>query len=131
MLIDIDHFKAINDTHGHAVGDEVIKSVAQLIKEVCRRGSDVVARIGGEEFAVIFSTRAPARSSELAEQIRQTIEALEITYDNASIQVTASIGVATMQPSEDQTELELFKAADANLYKAKASGRNTVVISEQ
>ncbi|GEA13342.1 diguanylate cyclase [Alteromonas sp. KUL49] len=127
MLIDIDLFKRVNDTYGHAVGDDVIKKVAKAIREVCRRESDIVARIGGEEFAVLISTKDQDFILELAERIRSNIENMQMHSDTDSFQVTVSIGVATLEPSREMAPKTLFTLADSNLYVAKESGRNRVV----
>lgn len=127
MLIDIDLFKRVNDTYGHAVGDEVIKNVAKAIREVCRRESDIVARIGGEEFTVLISTKDQNFILELAERIRTNVANMQMQSDSGSFQVTVSIGVATLEPSREMAPKTLFTLADSNLYVAKESGRNRVV----
>ncbi len=125
LMLDIDHFKAINDRHGHLAGDYVLKEVARLIQQRIRR-DEVLARYGGEEFAIILpeTTREGARS--LAEGLRERIEQSRFTFQNEVIRVTISIGVAMLQEA-DRTSMDLIKHADEKLYEAKHGGRNRVV----
>lgn len=124
LMVDIDHFKSINDRFGHAVGDEAIKAVA----EICTRGkrkSDVVGRVGGEEFAVLLPETTLSRARTVAERIRKRAEALTLRADDRPVPLTVSVGVAealTSMPGIDA----LIKAADAALYRAKERGRNRV-----
>ncbi|GAB5381142.1 MAG: hypothetical protein Alis3KO_04230 [Aliiglaciecola sp.] len=127
MLIDIDYFKRINDQYGHLAGDLVIQQVAETIKRVCRRVSDVVARIGGEEFAVIISATNHEEIVHLAERLRVSVSNEPIKYKQQSLNVTVSLGVATLSPNSSNTESELFELADKRLYCAKESGRNTTI----
>jgi two-component system cell cycle response regulator len=124
LMLDIDHFKAINDRHGHLAGDYVLKEVARLIQQRIRR-DEVLARYGGEEFAIILpeTTREGARS--LAEGLRERIEQSRFTFQNEVIRVTISIGVAMLHDS-DRASLDLIKRADEKLYEAKHAGRNRV-----
>lgn len=122
IMIDIDHFKAINDTHGHAVGDEVLRHVARLLSAGLRAG-DAIVRWGGEEFVLVLpnvSTRAAAR---IAERARATVEGSP-TRVAKGIGVTVSAGVASRKSEESLDEL--IGRADASLYRAKQSGRNRV-----
>ncbi|CAI8985765.1 MULTISPECIES: sensor domain-containing diguanylate cyclase [Pseudomonas] len=122
LLIDVDHFKRINDTHGHAVGDDVLRQLAQLI-QISTRATDFVARYGGEEFAVLLPEIAKPDTPEVvAEKIRTTIA--EATFPLVGL-VTVSIGVGLADPA-DNTPTALVKRADQRLYKAKAAGRNQV-----
>lgn len=122
LLIDADHFKRINDTHGHAVGDEVLKQLAQLI-QTSLRTTDFVARYGGEEFAVLLPEIAqPDTPETVAEKIRAAIAAAQFPMVE---QVTVSIGVALADPA-DNSHSALIKRADQQLYQAKAAGRNRV-----
>ncbi|VEF11674.1 diguanylate cyclase [Pseudomonas fluorescens] len=122
LLIDADHFKRINDTHGHAVGDEVLKQLAQLI-QTSLRTTDFVARYGGEEFAVLLPEIAqPDTPETVAEKIRVAIAAAQFPMVE---QVTVSIGVALADPA-DNSHSALIKRADQQLYQAKAAGRNRV-----
>ena len=129
LVIDIDHFKAINDEHGHAVGDSVIRNVAQLIRRSIR-GGDFAVRFGGEEFVVILANTPPRGAMIVAETIRQRIEGLRLkrTRDGQALApITASIGVAEMTV-RDTAETVLARADDA-LYAAKGDGRNAVVLA--
>ncbi len=122
-MIDIDYFKAYNDTHGHSRGDDVLRMVARRLREQTR-SADIVARYGGEEFAVILPMTAKPHARLVAEKLRTAVAALAI---DGSEGLTVSIGVATF--SEDASAASgLLEAADAALYHAKARGRNRVEI---
>lgn len=122
LLIDVDHFKRINDTHGHAVGDDVLRQLAQLIQDATR-ATDFVARYGGEEFAVLLpEIEAPDSPDVVAEKIRAAIAG---AYFETAGQVTVSIGVGLVEASDSDTTV-LIKRADQQLYRAKSSGRNRV-----
>jgi diguanylate cyclase (GGDEF)-like protein len=123
-MIDIDHFKKINDTHGHAAGDEVIKRVAGLIGE-CIRSTDKVARLGGEEFVVLLREADLDASNFLAERIREAVENGAATYRDTAIAATVSVGV-TMVAASDRDVQDLIERADQALYLAKNNGRNCV-----
>jgi diguanylate cyclase (GGDEF)-like protein len=123
LILDIDHFKAINDEHGHYIGDCVLKDIGRLLKQVCRVG-DLVARFGGEEFIMILQDCDLEIAMQKAEEIRSQVEELH----PAELTTTVSIGVATL-PIEQQISYEdLFKRADKAVYKAKDNGRNQVQI---
>lgn len=131
LALDIDHFKAVNDTYGHAAGDAALKAVATQVGDHLR-DEDVLARIGGEEFAVLLHGDARAART-VAERIRASIEAVPVnTPDTAGppggLKLTVSLGVATFIPGENLTAA--LKRADAALYAAKRSGRNRVVLAE-
>ena len=126
VLIDIDHFKCINDQHGHDVGDAVIGRLAALLTEGVRR-SDWVARFGGEEFVVALPDTAQAEALELADRLRGAIEREGLQHAGARLHFTASFGVA--QGRADSPFETLFKAADRALYAAKHQGRNRVHIA--
>lgn len=128
MLIDLDDFKKINDTYGHDVGDEVLKHVANGLKQ-CLRDVDIIARVGGEEFAVLLPSTAIDSASVVAEKVRSAIEKLTIRYQQHEIKVTVSIGVA-MANNEQQQISELLKVADRLLYQAKHEGKNYIAIEE-
>lgn len=123
-MIDIDHFKSVNDTYGHAGGDLVIKEVAKTLRERFR-DSDIVARIGGEEFVVMSSHMAPEHCQDHFEAIRQKIEDALIGIGTEIIQISVSIGVTTQLP---ETLDEMVREADGRLYQAKESGRNCVIM---
>jgi len=126
MMIDIDHFKSINDNHGHTVGDNVLKAIGGLLQNTVRE-ADILARIGGEEFAVILPQTGVEEASTLAERIRQRIEAVDIQHDTLQIKITASFGIAACMAEGDDLDRMLTKADDA-LYIAKKKGRNQVKI---
>ncbi|KAF1023760.1 MAG: Diguanylate cyclase DgcM [Pseudomonas sp.] len=122
LLIDVDHFKRINDTHGHAVGDDVLRQLARLIQETTRV-TDFVARYGGEEFAVLLpEIEAPNSPDVVAEKIRAAIAQAHFAVVGP---VTVSIGIG-IADAADGTTTELIKRADQQLYRAKSSGRNRV-----
>jgi diguanylate cyclase len=130
LMVDIDHFKGINDNHGHQSGDAVLKTVATLIKGFAKRKADVVCRYGGEEFMVILPDTTLDGAQLVAEGIRQALAELDIPLVDEVIKVTASIGLASAIPgSPAQDELvALVGAADAALYRAKQEGRNRVCL---
>jgi diguanylate cyclase (GGDEF)-like protein len=125
MIIDIDHFKRINDTYGHPFGDVVLKGVAASIRETIR-SYDTVGRIGGEEFLIISPGVEVDEAVGLAERVRERIGAQEIGNDELKVKVTLSIGVTTLMPGDLGVE-SLMKRADQALYQAKDQGRNRVV----
>ncbi len=131
LFIDLDHFKRINDNFGHQVGDDVLRYVAQLIREQLR-SIDVVARYGGEEFAVLLAQADIELAMEIAERIRKNIEQWEYDPNEIDMQVSVSVGVATtglIEETDDisETAHKLVEAADQAVYKAKESGRNRVI----
>ncbi|RDH82527.1 MAG: hypothetical protein DIZ80_09580 [endosymbiont of Galathealinum brachiosum] len=132
MVIDIDYFKLYNDTYGHAEGDVCLKTVAQVLKSCLHRSTDIIARIGGEEFVVMLPNINTEGASILAKQMQHQLHLAELTHATSPLgeNVTVSIGIASVIPGENATALSLFKAADKALYKAKAKGRNQLVIGE-
>lgn len=126
LMIDADHFKSVNDTYGHAVGDEVLKRIASLLQAEARR-TDVVARLGGEEFVVILDETDGAGGQRVGERIRQRLEAELIQGDFGRLRITASLGLASW-PLQAKTKEELLERADLALYEAKRKGRNRVVV---
>ncbi|MBX5483882.1 MAG: GGDEF domain-containing protein [Myxococcaceae bacterium] len=124
ILIDIDHFKLINDTYGHLAGDHVLKQLASTVKTKIRR-EDVFARYGGEEFALLLPEVEARGAQAMAEKTRRLVEAQKFRFDRQTIPVTISLGLATMSPGERDGK-ELIRAADEKLYAAKQSGRNRV-----
>jgi diguanylate cyclase (GGDEF)-like protein len=127
IFVDADHFKKVNDTHGHAGGDAVLRALgATLMKAV--RTEDVVARYGGEEFVLLVRGVAPDGVVAAAERIRADVQALVIEHDGKRIPVTVSVGVAVHEAEKEAESIEALVArADAALYKAKETGRNRVV----
>ena len=124
LFVDLDHFKSINDTFGHAAGDHVLKSVADCLTRSIRH-SDALGRIGGEEFSIFLPNTNMKGATDLAEHIRLSIEALMPDVGTGARKITASIGVARNQHS-DQLMLDIQRQADQAMYKAKAGGRNRV-----
>jgi diguanylate cyclase (GGDEF)-like protein len=125
VMLDIDHFKRVNDQFGHAAGDVVLKSIAQSCRKALR-GTDAIARIGGEEFAVVTCETPLAEAAAVAERIRQDIAAVPIPYDAQHLTITVSLGVAEAGPQR-QTINDILEAADRALYEGKTRGRNCVV----
>jgi histidine kinase len=127
IMIDIDHFKKFNDNHGHQAGDLVLSKVADAIKSSTRQ-SDVVARYGGEEMAVVLPDTDKTVAYEVAERIRHCIEAMIVPFDGKELRVTASLGVAAYGPKTPDAKA-LVKVADAALYQSKHDGRNRVTVA--
>ncbi len=130
LMLDIDFFKKINDTYGHANGDLVLK----LFAETCvsqLRGSDIIARVGGEEFAVLLPETNQTQAMQFAERIRKAVKAMRITVNDKVICLTVSIGVAQWDNEIHVEFSELFQQADTALYTAKTSGRDCVCSNEQ
>lgn len=126
MLIDVDHFKRINDTYGHDVGDIVLQRVADVLKQTART-PDVICRIGGEEFLVVCPDTDATASTQCAERLRSAVNTLRISVGNVTLQVTISIGVAAMEPAMRGPE-SMIKAADQAVYAAKQAGRNRTCV---
>jgi diguanylate cyclase (GGDEF)-like protein len=127
LMVDIDHFKQVNDRYGHAVGDEVIIAVAQACAGG-KRQSDIVGRLGGEEFAVLLPETDPAQAAIVAERLRNTIAAQVMMAHKVHFKVTVSIGIAAASLGMSGIDV-LMRAADQALYQAKDQGRNCVVQS--
>ncbi len=128
VLVDVDHFKQINDTYGHAVGDEVLRAIAQRLREASR-SSDLVGRYGGEEFILLLSPADSAAAALIAERLRSSIAALPVATERGPLAVTLSAGLC-ISPAQDTPSLEsLAKRADTALYQAKAAGRNRVCVA--
>ena len=124
IVVDVDHFKHINDTYGHAAGDLVLKALVERIKTMLRR-QDVLARTGGEEFTILLPDTGAADGVLAAERIRQSVEFLEVIHEGAVIRVTVSAGVAQLDGAAGSWEI-MMRNADAAMYEAKVSGRNSV-----
>jgi two-component system cell cycle response regulator len=124
VMIDLDHFKQINDRYGHPFGDDVLRGVAQLMNEACR-SEDLVCRYGGEEFVVLAPNTTAGAAMEVAERIRTAVAACSWTHHESLVQVTCSLGVADLQQSSLNGILEF---SDAALYQAKQAGRNRVAL---
>jgi two-component system cell cycle response regulator len=126
LLLDVDHFKAVNDTHGHAAGDVVLREIAERVRGHLR-SADVVARYGGEEFMVVMSGATAEDGRLVAERLRGAIAQQPVAVEGQVLSVTASVGVAG-GPAGTVAD-ELVAAADAALYRAKKAGRNRVEIA--
>lgn len=125
LVMDIDHFKRINDEHGHPAGDEVLRQVAQLLAGRARN-SDVVCRYGGEEYLVLLPNMTAHTALVRAEEYRSQLQAMGIPFEDKTLRTTLSIGMASF-PKHGRTVHELIRLADAALYQAKQAGRNRVV----
>ena len=134
LLIDVDHFKRINDNYGHQAGDNVLRQVAAVLRQHLR-GQDVLARYGGEEFVALLSAAPRERAEVIAERIRMALEQRGLPMDKGEpMQITVSIGVSILHPQQHHGEqkslgIELVERADQALYRAKNTGRNRVVAS--
>jgi len=123
MILDLDHFKQVNDTHGHDVGDEVLRAVANCLKGMTRY-HDVVARLGGEEFAVVTPNMDSELLGKFAERIRKAVANMSVLSGNVRLKITTSVGLAVWDRKE--TAEEFYRRADRQLYEAKRQGRNRV-----
>lgn len=130
LVLDVDHFKKVNDTHGHPAGDAVLRGLGQLLS-LCLRTTDTPGRLGGEEFAILAPGTDAKGALQIAETLRNAIAQERIEDAGLTLQVTASIGVASMPAGLADVDLDsLMRAADQALYGAKQSGRNRVVAAE-
>jgi diguanylate cyclase (GGDEF)-like protein len=125
VMIDVDHFKKVNDTHGHQAGDDVLRAVSRVLAEQARP-VDVAARYGGEEFCLLLVETPHREAVEKADRVREEIGRLRFQANGRIFSVTASLGVATY-PEEATLPPQLVRAADQRLYQAKSGGRNRVV----
>lgn len=123
LMIDIDHFKQINDIHGHSIGDDVLKAVAAGIQNACR-DSDVSFRFGGEEFVVLLRKTGASGARIIAERIRNKISLLTLGGAERTIRPTVSIGIGTHESGKQEHIRDMFERADKALYRAKSQGRN-------
>jgi diguanylate cyclase (GGDEF)-like protein len=127
LLMDLDHFKDLNDRQGHAAGDDCLRRVARILEERVGRSGEIVARYGGEEFGMLLPGQGIESARQLAERLRQAIEELDIPHHTSdSRRVTASFGVASVLPEGSDSPEQLVERADKALYRAKAAGRNSV-----
>ncbi|MGB3407822.1 MAG: diguanylate cyclase [Jannaschia sp.] len=130
ILMDIDHFKAVNDTHGHLVGDRVLSKAAQVLKDNLR-GEDLVCRIGGEEFLAVLPDSGLDQVRTVAERLRRAVETLEVRLDDGSrLSITMSLGVAMLEDRDD-APTHALAVVDRALYAAKGAGRNRVELGQQ
>jgi diguanylate cyclase (GGDEF)-like protein len=127
LMIDIDHFKSVNDTHGHAVGDEVLKAFTREL-ESNLRSVDLLGRLGGEEFAVMLPETEQSAAALTAERLRAAVETLKFPFEDGTVlRITTSVGIAIFSPTGDSLD-SLLARADSALYTAKREGRNRTVI---
>ena len=129
LMIDLDHFKDVNDTYGHQDGDVVLQSLAELLRSHLRQ-YDTAARFGGEEFSLVLPETAPVEAAGVAERIRTAIGKMKFAGNIEKLQITASIGVATTPNRKIETVDDLLRAADGALYDAKSNGRNRVEVAD-
>jgi diguanylate cyclase (GGDEF)-like protein len=129
LMLDIDHFKAYNDTHGHQAGDTVLREVARLLNEVARRPLDMAGRYGGDEFIAVLYDLPQQNIADIAERLRQSVQrGLAASVSSSDIRITVSIGAGVMTPGADRSAHGGVQLADEALYEAKLNGRNRVVI---
>jgi diguanylate cyclase (GGDEF)-like protein len=131
LICDIDHFKKVNDTHGHQAGDEYLKFISRHIQKVFQRETDVVARYGGEEFVILLPDRDADQTRELAERLRKKVAEAVLEYNGKKIQTTISQGVTSCIPTPGMDRDLLLTRGDNALYEAKHAGRNTIVVDRQ
>ena len=124
LLIDLDHFKTVNDTYGHQAGDLVLQHVAIALQQTLHRAGDSVARYGGEEFVVLLPDTDLDGAAGVVQRILKNVANVTLKIDNADLRVTCSVGYAWTHPDQRTQPAELIKQADAALYEAKAAGRN-------
>lgn len=127
LLIDLDNFKQVNDTFGHQAGDQVLKIFAKILKDSCR-GTDLVARFGGEEFAIILSQTQASTAYTIAQRIRNRLAKTFFTFDDRQLHMTVSIGLATCREGSTIFTSNLVNQADRALYQAKKTGKNKVCV---
>lgn len=129
IMVDIDHFKVLNDTHGHLAGDEVLKKVSRTLQDNLRQ-IDVAARYGGEEFILLLPDADLGMARLVAERVRKAIEKSTTRFHDLDLQVTVSLGIAHFDPRRDLTERHLIERADKALYRSKELGRNQTSVSD-
>ncbi|MBL8909714.1 MAG: GGDEF domain-containing protein [Archangium sp.] len=126
-MIDLDHFKQINDLHGHAMGDLVLRHFSRTVATLIR-SEDTFGRIGGEEFALILRQCAPAEATRVTERIRSSTEQLDLMHSDQLVPISVSIGLTSLPPGAATGDVQLLEVADRALYEAKHQGRNRVVM---
>jgi len=128
IILDVDNFKNINDTYGHAIGDKVIVSLARILEDNCRK-SDIVARFGGEEFVILLYNTSITFAQNIAENIRKNVEDFMMEIKDEELKFTLSLGVAQFEPQLDKDIECTINRADKALYRAKTSGKNKVLVN--
>lgn len=129
VMIDVDHFKSINDNYGHQAGDAILKGLAKMLEETLRKG-DYLGRYGGEEFAMIFPGLDKENGINLCERIRNKVQNFKFIYNDQVVAVTVSLGAFAAEPDREWNAQEVVLLADKALYTAKESGRNRVAWSQ-
>ncbi|AVJ56988.1 hypothetical protein C5610_12280 [Idiomarina sp. OT37-5b] len=127
LMVDIDHFKKVNDTHGHFIGDQILQGLASVLKQSAKRPGDIVCRYGGEEFAIILADSLQEQAEAFAESLVKRVRKTRFATDSGARNITISVGVAELDSAAGQSTERLFKAADEALYRAKREGRDQVV----
>jgi diguanylate cyclase (GGDEF)-like protein len=130
LMLDIDYFKKINDNYGHDGGDKVLIAIAAVLKDLTR-GVDTVARIGGEEFAILLPDTNRLGSAVMAERVRSAIELHNLDIDGTSLTITVSIGIASQDAEHTDSVRDLMRIADKRLYLAKDMGRNRIAVNNE
>ncbi|MBP1661266.1 MAG: eukaryotic-like serine/threonine-protein kinase, partial [Candidatus Aminicenantes bacterium] len=125
ILFDIDHFKTVNDSHGHLIGDHVLRVLTELVTRTTR-ATDIVCRYGGEEYIVLLPEASREEGQAMAERLRQEISRMTVVTSGGILSLTVSLGVGALRPDEDEDIESLIARADRAMYQAKAAGRNTV-----
>jgi diguanylate cyclase (GGDEF)-like protein len=125
FYVDLDHFKGVNDSHGHLIGDHVLRVLTELVTKTTR-ATDIVCRYGGEEFIVLMPESDRDEAMAMAERLRQEISRMTVVTAVGTLFLTVSLGVAELRRDEDESLEGLIARADRAMYQAKAAGRNTV-----
>jgi diguanylate cyclase (GGDEF)-like protein len=126
IMADLDHFKNVNDTYGHAAGDQVLKAFAKLMNDTLRK-TDIIGRLGGEEFVILLPETALDQALEMAERLKHNAQMFSLNIDQHIIQFTVSLGMVEIHPDHNDIETSLAKADNA-LYQAKSNGRNRIEV---
>jgi diguanylate cyclase len=129
VMIDIDHFKVVNDTHGHKAGDVMLVALSNLLRNQVRKG-DTICRYGGEEFVVMMPRASWQTAVERANQWRFAFENLHLSFEDKTLKTTLSTGIATLSPNNHDIE-DAMREADIALYRSKAEGRNRITVSDK
>ena len=125
LSVDLDHFKSINDSYGHAAGDEALKAFVEMVRKLCRT-TDIIGRFGGEEFVIFCPEADIERAEMIAERVRKSMEEKVIHYQHHEFKVTVSIGVTSVTDADTDID-KILERADSLLYDAKHKGRNCFV----